>query len=68
MTATEDTGDPAAATRLGYTSRERSVGSLMQCRSWWYDAAAGRFLQQDTWRGGETTPPSLNRYVYVVNS
>jgi len=55
-------------TRLGYTSRESSVGGLMQYRSRYYDPSQGRFLQQDSHRGSELAPPSLHRYVYVHNN
>jgi RHS repeat-associated protein len=55
-------------TRLGYTSRETSVGGLVQYRSRYYDPSAGRFLQQDSWHGSELLPPSLHRYAYVHNN
>jgi RHS repeat-associated protein len=55
-------------TRLGYTSRETSVGGLMQYRSRYYDSACGRFLQQDSQEGSEGAPPSLHRYTYVLNN
>ena len=54
-------------TRLGYTSREKSVGGLMQYRSRWYDSGYGRMLGQDEYRGETSSPPSLHRYVYVEN-
>jgi hypothetical protein len=40
----------------------------MQYRSRYYDAALGRFLVQDSFRGNKLIPPSLHRYVYVVNN
>jgi RHS repeat-associated protein len=57
-----------APTRLGYTGRELSVGGLMQYRSRYYEPGAGRFLQQDSFRGSTLAPPSLHRYVYVHNN
>ncbi|MEK6371444.1 MAG: RHS repeat-associated core domain-containing protein [Acidobacteriota bacterium] len=64
MTETQDLGN-FPNSRLGYTSREISTGSLMQYRSRWYDSGVGRFTSQDSWRGDNLTPPSLHRYVYV---
>jgi RHS repeat-associated protein len=61
------TGYDVPTTRLGYTSRETSVGGLMQYRSRYYDPSAGRFLQQDSFKGESVSPPSLHRYVYTVN-
>lgn len=55
-------------TRLGYASRETSVGGLMYNRARHYDTTTGRFLQQDTWRGEDVEPPSLHRYTYVHNN
>jgi RHS repeat-associated protein len=55
-------------TRLGYTSRETSVGGLMQYRSRYYDGAYGRFLQQDRYYGAKSMPPSLHRYTYAMNN
>ena len=55
-------------TRLSYTARENSVGSLMQYRSRHYETATGRFLTQDQYRGNEASPPSLQRYQYVLNN
>jgi RHS repeat-associated protein len=52
-------------TRLSYTGRETSVGGLMQYRRRYYDTSQGRFLQQDSYRGSNVTPPSLHRYTYV---
>src|SRR5581483_8472015 len=57
-----------AFTRLSYTSRETSVGSLYQYRSRYYDAGYGRFVQQDNYDGCPTTPISENRFVYVWNN
>lgn len=58
----------APTTRLGYTGREMSVGGLMQYRGRYYEPGAGRFLQQDLYRGSAAAPPSLHRYVYVHNN
>lgn len=55
-------------TRLGFTSREKSVSGLMQYRSRYYDPSQSRFLQQDEYRGSEGMPPSLHRYTYVYNN
>ena len=55
------------ATRLGFTARENSVGSLMQYRSRYYDTQTGRFTSQDSYAGSAISPPSLNRYTYVNN-
>jgi RHS repeat-associated protein len=55
-------------TRLGYTSRETSVGGLMQYRSRYYDGAYGRFAQQDSYRGEVSSPPSLHRYAAMLNN
>src|SRR5258706_1716195 len=55
------------ASRLSYTSRENSLGGLYQYRSRYYDSGVGRFLSQDTYRGTDTAPPSLQRYVYTLN-
>src|SRR5260221_10215155 len=55
-------------TRLGYTSRETSVGGLMQYRSRYYDPSYARFSQQDGYRGNLSSPPSLHRYSYCINS
>jgi len=55
-------------TRLSYTSRENSVGSLMQYRTRFYDGALGRFTSVDTYRGAATSPPSLHRYAYGLNN
>src|SRR5581483_7981805 len=57
-----------AFTRLSYTSRETSVGSLYQYRSRYYDAGYGRFSQQDTYEGESDSPPSLNRYTYTFGN
>jgi len=54
-------------TRFSYTSRENSVGSLMQYRNRYYDTATGRFATQDTYRGRVQQPPSLHRYGYAFN-
>ncbi len=63
------TPDPAGTpTRLGYTSREIASGSYMNYRSRYYETSAGRFLQQDSYRGSEVVPPSLHRYTYVDNN
>jgi RHS repeat-associated protein len=64
------TADPSGIqqTRLGYTSRELSIGSLMFNRARHYDTALGRFLQQDPDRGEAMAPPSLHRYVYTFNN
>jgi RHS repeat-associated protein len=67
-TVTAINTDQYYQTRLSYTSRENSVGSLMQYRSRYYDVAYGRFAQQDVYRGNDLTPPSLQRYEYVVNN
>jgi RHS repeat-associated protein len=55
-------------TRLSYTARETSVGSLMQYRSRFYETSAGRFLRQDSFRGDTSSPPGLHRYVYAFNN
>ncbi len=55
------------AAGFGYTSRETPVGGLMQYRSRHYDPNTGRFLQQDALTGQELVPPSLHRFVYVMN-
>ncbi len=55
-------------TRLSYTSRENSVGTMYQYRSRYYDSGVGRFTQQDFDRGHENYSPSLHRYLYVVNN
>jgi RHS repeat-associated protein len=55
-------------TRLGYTGREISVGSLMQYRSRYYDTSLGRFTSQDSYGGEATNPASQNRYTYVHNN
>src|SRR5581483_11948924 len=57
-----------AFTRLSYTSRETSVGSLYQYRSRYYDAGYGRFTSQDSNVGDELIPPSLHRYTYALNN
>ena len=64
------TADPenSIQTRLGFAGREISVGGLMNNRARYYDSTVGRFLQVDTFAGSELTPPSLNRYTYVLNS
>jgi len=63
-----NTSRTAGATRLGYTSRENSVGGLMQYRSRYYDPGEGRFAQQDAYEGQAASPPSLNRYIYVFDN
>jgi len=60
------TGHPPS--RLAFTSRENSVLGLMQYRSRYYSSETGRFVQQDTYRGQLISPPSLQRYVYALNS
>src|SRR5206468_3052755 len=55
-------------TRMGFTSRETSVGGLMQYRSRYYSPDTGRFFQQDSYQGQDGAPPSLHRYVYCLNS
>jgi RHS repeat-associated protein len=62
------TGYDLPTTRMGFTSRETSVGGLMQYRSRYYDPAQGRFLQKDSYGGNTIEPPSLHRYVYVINN
>jgi RHS repeat-associated protein len=65
------TGAPPAGitpTRLSYTGRENSLGSLYQYRSRYYDSSLGRFLSQDGYRGEDVSPPSLHRYAYVHNN
>lgn len=57
-----------SVSRMTFTGREASVGGLMQYRSRYYDSSAGRFLQQDRYQGESQSPPSLNRYVYTLNS
>ncbi len=37
-------------------------------RSRYYDTSYGRFTSADSFRGNEVAPPSLHRYVYVVNN
>ncbi|HEY0158555.1 MAG TPA: DUF6531 domain-containing protein [Thermoanaerobaculia bacterium] len=67
MTRTTDpSGIPP--TRLGFTSRETSVSTLIQYRARYYDTSLGRFIQQDSYRGNVGNPPSLHRYVYVYNN
>jgi|GEM_PF-4804748 len=60
------TGHPPS--RLAFTSRENSVLGLMQYRSRYYSPDTGRFLQNDSYRGSDLTPPSLHRYTYVFNN
>jgi RHS repeat-associated protein len=65
------TGTPPSGitpTRLSYTGRENSLGSLYQYRSRYYDSSLGRFLSQDGYQGSATSPPSLHRYTYTHNN
>jgi RHS repeat-associated protein len=64
------TADPQniPQTRLGFASRETSVGGLLYNRARHYDTSSGRFLQQDAYRGDDLQPPSLHRYTYVHNN
>ena len=67
-TRTDREAGASPPSRLGFTSRERSLGTLMQYRSRYYDTSLGRFLQQDTFKGDALVPPSLHRYTYVHNN
>jgi RHS repeat-associated protein len=62
------TDDADQVSRYAFTGRELSVGTMMQYRSRFYDITQGRFLQRDSYRGHDITPPSLQRFTYVHNN
>jgi RHS repeat-associated protein len=57
-----------AASRLGYTSRENSLGSLMQYRARYYDTSVGRFPAPDGYRTKRPRRQTTQQYGYVSNN
>ncbi len=55
-------------TRLGFTGREISTGSLMNYRKRYYDTNSGRFIQSDPYSGDVILPCSLHHYTYVYDN
>jgi RHS repeat-associated protein len=65
-TSTSDLG--TGVSNLGYTGREVGAWGTMYYRARHYEMSTGRFMQQDSYRGDEISPPSLHRFTYAFNA
>ncbi len=55
-----------APTLLGFASELRDPTGLVYLRARWYDPGTGRFTSKDPFPGHESSPSSLNAYLYAV--
>ena len=57
-----------AETSYGYTGEWTDGMGLVNLRARYYSPTQGRFVSQDTWKGNDQNPITINQYLYVLNN